>query len=198
MWFTGVVSHQLITICSSAIFIVILVIILQHGSPVPLIYVFSITGISYDLSMTKHASVHYLFAAVQNIRNNLSDTPIMLVMIDTMFKSINVLHWMLMRSQVDMLTCTLLVSFAPLSRVAALGHSKYSQFLHHLLSASSGVFLSLLSLYCSLPRWRHPSISIQHKKWTPTLIIQLTRAETVIYSDNSLWLEPLHIPNMAK
>ena len=42
--------------------------------------------------MTKHASVHYLFAAVQSVRNNLSDTSMMLVMIDTMFKSMNVLR----------------------------------------------------------------------------------------------------------
>ena len=48
----------------------------------------------HDLSdsMTKHASVHYLFAAVQNLRNNLSDTSTMLVMIDTTFKSMNVLR----------------------------------------------------------------------------------------------------------
>ena len=46
----------------------------------------------HDLSMTKHASVHYLFAAVQNVRNNLSDTPMMFVMLDTTFKSMNVLQ----------------------------------------------------------------------------------------------------------
>ena len=43
--------------------------------------------------MKKHASVHYLFAAVQNVRNNLSDSPAaMLIMIDTMVKSVNVLQ----------------------------------------------------------------------------------------------------------
>ena len=42
--------------------------------------------------MTKHPSVHYLFTAIQNVRNNLSDTPVMLVMIDTMFKLMNVLQ----------------------------------------------------------------------------------------------------------
>ena len=46
----------------------------------------SLSLASHDLSMTKHTSVLYLFAAVQNIRNNLNDTPTMLVMIDTMYK----------------------------------------------------------------------------------------------------------------
>ena len=42
--------------------------------------------------MIKHASVHYLFAAVQSVRNNLSDILEMLVMIDAMFKLVNVLQ----------------------------------------------------------------------------------------------------------
>ena len=43
--------------------------------------------------MTKHANVHYLFAAVQNVRNNLSDSlAAMLIMIDTTVKSVNVLQ----------------------------------------------------------------------------------------------------------
>ena len=42
--------------------------------------------------MTKHASVHYLFAAIQNVRNNLSDTPAMFVMKNTAFKTLNVLQ----------------------------------------------------------------------------------------------------------
>ena len=47
----------------------------------------------HDLSMAKHASLYYLFAAVQNVRNNLNDTqcPTMLVMIDMTLKSMNVL-----------------------------------------------------------------------------------------------------------
>ena len=39
--------------------------------------------------MIRHSSVHYLIAAVQNVRNNLSGTPAMLIMIDTTFKSMN-------------------------------------------------------------------------------------------------------------
>ena len=88
-----------------------------------------------------------------NVRNNLSDTTTMLVMIDMMFKSMNVLcvtkH---IRPQVDVLTFTFLVltSFLCSTGIAALQHRKHFRFLHLLLSASSGVSLSLLSLYCSL------------------------------------------------
>ena len=48
----------------------------------------------HNLSITKHASLHYLFAAVQNVRNNFSDTqcPMMLVMMDMTFKSMIVLQ----------------------------------------------------------------------------------------------------------
>ena len=46
----------------------------------------------HDLSITKHSSVHYLIAAVQNLRNSLSGTPVMLIMIDMTFKSMNVLR----------------------------------------------------------------------------------------------------------
>ena len=42
--------------------------------------------------MTKHASVHYFFAAIQNVRNNFSDTAVMFIMKDTVFKSLNVLQ----------------------------------------------------------------------------------------------------------
>ena len=42
--------------------------------------------------MPKHGCVHYLFPAVQNVKNNLSDTPAILLMLDTMFKSMNVLR----------------------------------------------------------------------------------------------------------
>ena len=154
----------------------------------------------HDLSMIKQASVHYLFATVQNVRNYLSDTLAMFVMIHTMFKLMNVLHWMHTRSQVDMLTCTLLVLTSLLCSavVAALGHCKYSRFLCLHLSASSGVSLSILSLYCSLLHHKRPSISIQHEHWITPSIIQLTHAESVISSGNSPWFEPLHIPNMAK
>ena len=38
---------------------------------------------------------------------------------------------------------------------------------------------------------------VQHEQWTPPSINQLTCAKTIIYSDNSLWHKPLHIPNMA-
>ena len=84
-------NHQLIIVWGSAIFIVILVIILRQASPLPFIYVLTITGIPHDLSMIKHAmaSVHYLFSTVQNLRKNLSDTRAMLVMIDMTFKSMN-------------------------------------------------------------------------------------------------------------
>ena len=124
-----------------------------------------------DLSRTKHASVHYLFAAVLNIRSNLSDTPAMLVTIDTMFKSMNVLHRVHTMSQVDVLTCTLLVLTSLLGSavITALGCCIYSQFLHLLLSTSLDVSLSLLNLYCSLLHQRQPYVSIQHKQWTPNI-----------------------------
>ena len=123
--------------------------------------------------MIKHASMHYHFAAVQNIRNNFSDTSAILVMIDTTFKSMNVLHWMHTRSQVDVLTCTLLVFTSLLCSVvvAALGRRKYSRFLRLLLSASLGVSLSLLRLYCSLLHQRRPpypfntSNGLQHQSF---------------------------------
>ena len=147
--------------------------------------------------MTKHASVHYLFAAVENIRNNLSDTPAILVMIDTTFKSVHVL-WCIRGLE---LTCWLghfyfsgLLCFAV---IAAFWRQKYSRFICLLLSASSGVSPSLLSLYCSILHWRRSSISIQHEQWTSPSIIQLTHADTVIYSDNLPWHKPLHIPNKA-
>ena len=54
--------------------------------------------------MTKDASVHHLFADVQDVRNNLSDTPTMLVMIDTTAKPVNVLRC----SQGLKLTCQLI------------------------------------------------------------------------------------------
>ena len=86
-------SHQLIIFWGSAIFIIILVVILWHASPAPFIHVcFHYHWYPHYLSMTKHASVHYFFAAIQNVRNNLSDTPAMFVMIDTAFKSLNVLQ----------------------------------------------------------------------------------------------------------
>ena len=96
------------------------------------------------------ALTSYLFATVQNVRNNLSDTPTTLVMIDMTFKSMNVLYMMDMRSQVDMLTCSYIYGSYESPLLHTLQCRKHSWFLCHLLSASSGVFLSLLSLYCSL------------------------------------------------
>ena len=58
--------------------------------------------------MSKHASVHYLFAAVQNVRNNLSDTPATLVMIHNDVQ-VNECVMINTRSHVDMLTCTFIV-----------------------------------------------------------------------------------------
>ena len=66
-----------------------------------------------DKAYQSTASVHYLFAAVQNVRNNLSDTPAMLVMIDTTFTSVNVLQH---TRGLDMLTCTFLVFMSSLFR----------------------------------------------------------------------------------
>ena len=99
------------------------------------------------------------------------------------------------KSQVDVLICTFLVltNLFCSAVIAALWCRKHSRFLRFLLSSSSGVFLSLMSLYCSLLRWRRSSICIQHGQWTPPSIIQLTHVETVIYSDNSPWHILLHI-----
>ena len=122
----------------------------------------------YDLSLIKHASIQYLCADVHNVRNNLSDTPA----IQRSSQCVCVTTHM--RSQIDMLTCTFLVLLSLLCStvIAALRCCIYSWFLH-LLSASSGVSLSLLSLYCSLLCQRHSSVSIQHEQWTPPSIIQL-------------------------
>ena len=149
--------------------------------------------------MTNHASVHYLFAAVQNIRNNLSDTLTMLVIIDTMFESVNVLRCIWGLKLTYYVTCTFLVLVSLLcsTNIAALHHRKHSWFLCLLLSASLGVFLSLLSLYCSPLHRRRSSVSIQHDQWTLPSIIQLTHAKLVIYSDNSPWHKSLYIPNNA-
>ena len=102
------------------------------------------------------------------------------------------------RPQVDVITSTFLVltSFlcstgtaAELS-TAALWHAfsviLHFRFLHLLLSSSSGVSLSFLSLYCSLLRRIRSSVSIQHEQRTPPSINQLTHAETVIYTVNSV------------
>ena len=103
------------------------------------------------------------------------------------------------RPQVDVLTCTFLILTSPLcsTGIAALWRHKHFWFLH-LLSTSSDISLSFLSLYCSLLRRIHSSVSIQHEQWTPPSINQLKCVETVIYLDNSPWHKPLHIPNMAK
>ena len=59
-----------------------------------------------------------------------------------------------------------------------------------------------LIVYSNVPAFKEwPTnfkLLFQALQWTPPLIIQLTCAETVIYSDNSPWHEPLQIPNMAK
>ena len=156
----------------------------------------------HDSSKIKHASVYYLFAAVQNIRNNLSDTLVMLVTIDTTFKSMNVLHWMHTRYQVGW-RANLYTSSSYKSPLLCCRCSPWMLQIFLVSTPSpfclfKPVSLSLLSLYCSLLCWRRPSVSSQHQQWTPTSIIQVTHAETVIYLDNSPWLEPLHIPNMAK
>ena len=77
------------------------------------------------------------------------------------------------RSQVDKLTYTFLVlsSLFCSAVIAALQRRKYSWFLCLLLPASSGVSLSLLSLYCSLLCQRCAAVSIQHEQWTSPLII---------------------------
>ena len=103
------------------------------------------------------------------------------------------------RPQVDVITCTFLVpkSFLCSTGTAALRrHTAFSATTPS-LSTSSGVSLSFLSLYCFLLRRIHSSICIQHEQWTPPSINQLICAEKVIYSDNSPWHKPLHIPNMA-
>ena len=83
-------------------------------------------------------------------------------------------------------------------------HCHYSSLMSKIFSVSTP---SLFHLFRYLPipsepiffllRWRCSSVSIQHKQWTPPSTIQVTCAETVIYSDNSPWHKPLHIPNMA-
>ena len=66
--------------------------------------------------------------------------------------------------QVDALTCTFLVLTSLLysTGIAALQRCKHFRFLHLLLSASSGVSLSFLSLYCSL--LRRICLQLQHHK----------------------------------
>ena len=100
------------------------------------------------------------------------------------------------RPQVDILTLVLTSLLCSIG-IAALRRHKHLRYPLLLLSATSGVSLSFLSLYCSLPYQIHSSISNQHEEWTPPSIDQLTRAETVIFLDNSPWHKPLHIPNMA-
>ena len=92
-------------------------------------------------------------------------SPAMLMMIDAYNILVNECVTMHMRSQVDVLTTFLVLSSLLCSiLIAALQHCiVYSRFLCLLLSTSSGIFLSFLSLYCSLLRWRHSSISIPHK-----------------------------------
>ena len=89
------------------------------------------------------------------------------------------------RPQVDVITCTFLKF--PLLHWCCSPSASYRIFGFYalLLSASSGVSLSFLSVYCSLLRRIRSSVSIQHEQWTPPSINQLTCAETVIYSDNS-------------
>ena len=157
--FTGVVRVTSLSL-HSAIFIVIPGHHPQTCFSTPIYLCLHYHCHPHDLSMTNCASVHYLFAAVQNVRNNLSDTPTMLVMIDTTFKSMKCVtaH---MRSQVDVLTCTFLVLTSLLysNSFAALRCRKHFWFLHLFLAASSGVSLSFLSLYCYLLCRRHSSVS---------------------------------------
>ena len=120
-----------------------------------------------------------------NVRNNLSDTPTNHDRYDNKVNECVTTHT---RPQVNILTCTFLglTSLLCSTGIVALRRRKHFQFLRLLLSASSVVSLCFLSLYCSLLRRIHSSVSIQHEQWTPPSINQLTRAETVIYSDNSL------------
>ena len=117
-----------------------------------------------------------------NVRNNLSDT---LTNHDRYDNKVNEHVTTHTRPQVNVLTLGL-TSLLCSTGIAALRRCKHFRFLHGLLlSASSGVSLSFLSLYCSLLCRIRSSISIQHEQWTPPSINQLTRAKTVIYSDNS-------------
>ena len=150
----------------------------------------------YYIMASLHASMHCLFAAVQNNYKKWSQW----YSTDACHDRYNVR--MCYDSHMVSSWCVNLYisSFSSLlfsAVIAALWcFILYSWFLHLLFSTSSGVSLSLLSLYCSLLHRRHSPVSIQHRQWTPP-IIQVTRAETVIYSDNWPWHKPLHIPNMA-
>ena len=135
----------------------------------------------------KHASVHYLFAAVQNVRCNLSDT---LVTIDTMFRSINMLHWTHTRSKVDVLTCTILVLTKVSSAPLSLQPFDIANILGFYAFSFPPLQVFSISFWaCTVPSYIKdmPLYPFNMSKWTATSIIQLTCAETVIY-----------IPNMAK
>ena len=163
-------TSHVVRVTSLSLHSAIFIIILGHYPPkcfsIPIHLCLHYHWHLHNLSMTKRASVHYLIAAVRNIRNNLSDTPTMLVMIDTTFKSMHT------RSQVDVLICTFLVLTSLLcsTGIAAIRYRKHFWFLPFFLSASSGVSLSFLSLYCSCLHQRSFSISIQQEQWTPPSI----------------------------
>ena len=123
----------------------------------------------------------------------------MLVVIDTTFKSMNVL-W---HTQSLKLTCTFLVLTTLLccTITAALWHRKYSRFLH-ILSFYAFSFPPLQMFpypfwVCTASSYIKDVPPIQHEQWTPPSIIQLTCTKTEIYSGNSPWHKTLHIPNVA-
>ena len=104
-----------------------------------------------------------------------------------------------MRSQVDVLTCTFLVLVSLLwsTGIAALRHHKHSQF-YAFSFLPLQVFPYPFWACILLPPTSKTFLHIHSTRAvTPPLIIQLTRAETVIYLDNSPWHKSLHIPNMA-
>ena len=130
-----------------------------------------------------------LFAVVQNVRNNPSDTPVMLVVIDTTSR---------MRYNTNKVSCWHVNLYISSSYKSPLLRC-------HCSSLTSHIFLVFtLSPFCLFRYFPIPSEPVLlptmfkmflhiHSSWAiDSTIDQVTCANTIIYSDNSPWYKLLH------